>query len=152
MVETVMNSVAVFARMRSQQKGQVMDLLGTRGFFQNVEGQQHHIPVSVWQSGTMVPALALDAAYIRQDNACTCLACSLTWHTSQHLAVRQNNACACLACSLHRIPVSIWQSDSTMPALVMHAAVHHVPVKKASGSQTAWRIQLPCMQHSAEIK
>ena len=44
-VETVMTNVAVFSRMRSQQKGQVMDLLGSRGLFQNLGGQRH-IPVS----------------------------------------------------------------------------------------------------------
>ena len=44
-VETVMSNVAVFARMRSHQKGQVMGLLGHRGLFQHVEGQQRHIPV-----------------------------------------------------------------------------------------------------------
>ena len=47
MIETVMHSVSVFARMRSHQKGQVMDLLGRRGLFQSVQDQQHHIPVSV---------------------------------------------------------------------------------------------------------
>lgn len=62
MVETVMNSVAVFARMRSQQKGQVMDLLGTRGFFQNVQGQQHHIPVPLWQADRTISSFALRAA------------------------------------------------------------------------------------------
>ena len=45
-VEIVMTNVAVFSRMRSQQKGQVMDLLGSRGLFQNLEGQERHIPVS----------------------------------------------------------------------------------------------------------
>ncbi len=45
-VETVMTNVAVFSRMRSQQKGQVMDLLGSRGLFQYLEGQERHILVS----------------------------------------------------------------------------------------------------------
>ncbi|DBA92220.1 TPA: hypothetical protein ACH3X1_015928 [Trebouxia sp. C0004] len=43
-VEIVMTNVAVFSRMRSQQKGQVMDLLGSRGLFQHTEGQERHIP------------------------------------------------------------------------------------------------------------
>lgn len=46
LIQTVMTSVAVFARMRSQQKGQVMDLLGARGIDQNLQGQQRHINVS----------------------------------------------------------------------------------------------------------
>ena len=45
-VETVMTNVAVFSRMRSQQKGQVMDLLGSRGLFQTLGGQERYIPVS----------------------------------------------------------------------------------------------------------
>ena len=35
-VETIMGSVAVFARMRSHQKGQVVDMLGPRGLYQNM--------------------------------------------------------------------------------------------------------------------
>ncbi len=45
-VETVMTNVAVFSRMQSQQKGQVMGLLGSRGLFQYLGGQERHIPVS----------------------------------------------------------------------------------------------------------
>ena len=45
-VETVMRNVVVFARMRSHQKGQVMDLLGARGLHQVFNGQQLIIPVS----------------------------------------------------------------------------------------------------------
>lgn len=46
-VETVMRNVTVFARMRPGQKGQVMDLLGTRGLQQMYKGQQRTIPVSL---------------------------------------------------------------------------------------------------------
>ena len=47
LVHTVMSSVAVFARMRSQQKGQVMALLGHRGIHQQpLQGQaERHILV-----------------------------------------------------------------------------------------------------------
>ena len=45
-LETVMRNVVVFARMRSHQKGQVMDLLGQRGLHQMFKGQQRHVPVS----------------------------------------------------------------------------------------------------------
>ena len=50
-VETVMRNVIVFSRMRPHQKGQVMDLLGTRGLHQIYKGQQRTIPVSLlyWQ-------------------------------------------------------------------------------------------------------
>ena len=44
-VETVMRNVVVFARMKSHQKGQVMDLLGSRGIHQSLQDQQRHIPV-----------------------------------------------------------------------------------------------------------
>ena len=46
-VETVMRNVIVFARMRPGQKGQVMDLLGTRGLQQMHKGQQRTVPVSL---------------------------------------------------------------------------------------------------------
>ena len=46
-VETIMGSVAVFARMRSQQKGQVVDMLGRRGLYQNLDAQLRHMPVSL---------------------------------------------------------------------------------------------------------
>ena len=52
LVQTVMGSVAVLARMRGQQKGQVMDLLGRRGCYHTHAGEQHHLPVRtchVWQ-------------------------------------------------------------------------------------------------------
>lgn len=44
-VETVMRNVVVFARMKSHQRGQVTDLLGSRGINHSFQGQQRHIPV-----------------------------------------------------------------------------------------------------------
>ena len=45
-VHAVMSSVAVFARMHGQQKGQVMDLLGRRGVHLTLHGgEQRHISV-----------------------------------------------------------------------------------------------------------
>ena len=41
-----MRNVVVFARMKSHQKGQVMDLLGERGLHQIFKGQPRHVPVS----------------------------------------------------------------------------------------------------------
>lgn len=49
-VHAVLASVAVFARMRGQQKGQVMDLLGRRGLHLTLDGEQRHISVSLVQS------------------------------------------------------------------------------------------------------
>ena len=45
-LESVMQNVAVFAQMQSHQKGQVMELLSTKGLHQVFDGQQRHIPVS----------------------------------------------------------------------------------------------------------
>ena len=45
-VQAVMSSVVVFARMRGQQKGQVMHLLGSRGLYHLAKGEQQHLPVS----------------------------------------------------------------------------------------------------------
>ena len=44
-IESVMQHAVVFARMQSHQKGQVMELLSTRGLDQVVADQQQHIPV-----------------------------------------------------------------------------------------------------------
>ncbi len=46
LVQTVMQNAVVFARMRSHQKGQVMELLSSRGLHQIVDYQKRHIPVS----------------------------------------------------------------------------------------------------------
>lgn len=45
LLQAVMQNVAVFARMQSRQKGQVMELLGARGLHQVIRGQQRHIEV-----------------------------------------------------------------------------------------------------------
>ena len=44
-LETVMRSAVVFARMQPHQKGQVVDLLSTRGIHQLFDGQPRHIQV-----------------------------------------------------------------------------------------------------------
>lgn len=46
LLETVMRNVVVFSRMKPHQKGQIMDLLGSQGLHQMLEGQQQHVPVS----------------------------------------------------------------------------------------------------------
>ena len=45
-LETVMRSVLVFARMKPQQKGEVMDLLSVRGLHQMHQGQPRHLQVN----------------------------------------------------------------------------------------------------------
>ena len=47
-LDMVLQNVVVFARMQSQQKGQVMELLGARGLRLVVDGQQHHIQVPTY--------------------------------------------------------------------------------------------------------
>ena len=53
LLETVMRNVVVFSRMKSHQKGQVMDLLGTRGLHQTIHGQRMYFPVRP-QSGYLL--------------------------------------------------------------------------------------------------
>jgi len=56
LLEAVMRNAVVFSRMQPHQKGQVMDLLGTRGMHQQFEGQPRHIqvgePVAWFQQGS----------------------------------------------------------------------------------------------------
>ena len=47
-LDMVLQNVVVFARMQSQQKGQVMELLGARGLHLVLDGQQHHIQVATY--------------------------------------------------------------------------------------------------------
>ena len=46
LLELVMRSVVVFSRMKPHQKGQVMNLLGTRGLEHSINGQQQHLQAS----------------------------------------------------------------------------------------------------------
>ena len=46
LLETVVRNVVVFSRMKSHQKGQVMELLGSQGLHQVITGQQQHLFVS----------------------------------------------------------------------------------------------------------
>ena len=47
LLETVMRNVVVFSRMKAHQKGEVMDLLGSKGLYRVINGQQLHIAVSL---------------------------------------------------------------------------------------------------------
>ena len=46
LLETVMRSVVVFSRLKPHQKGQAMDLLGSKGLHVVLHNQQQHLPVS----------------------------------------------------------------------------------------------------------
>ena len=48
LMETVMHNVVVFSRMKPHQKGQVMNLLGSRGLYKLMGGQQQHFLVKVF--------------------------------------------------------------------------------------------------------
>lgn len=46
LLETVTRNVVVFSRMKPHQKGQVVELLGSKGLHLVIDGQQQHLPVS----------------------------------------------------------------------------------------------------------
>ena len=46
LLETVMRNAVVFSRMKPHQKGQIMELLSSRGLYQVIHGQQQHLPVT----------------------------------------------------------------------------------------------------------
>lgn len=53
-LEAVMRNVVVFARMKPNQKGQVMDLLSVRGLHQMHQGRPRHIQVKgAWTSASV---------------------------------------------------------------------------------------------------
>jgi len=47
LVQAVMLNSVAFTRMRSHQKGQLMDLLGRKGLHQMLNGQRQHILVRI---------------------------------------------------------------------------------------------------------
>lgn len=53
-LETVLRSTVVFSRMQPHQKGQVMDLLGSRGIHQLFAGQLRHIQVRLLPTYTLL--------------------------------------------------------------------------------------------------
>ena len=57
LLETVMRNVVIFSRMKAHQKGEVMDLLGSRGLYRVIDGRQQHIAVSSW-------AIAVPVLYV----------------------------------------------------------------------------------------
>lgn len=69
LVETVMRNVTVFARMRPHQKGQVMDLLGSRGLHQMHRGHPRTIPVSLLQNLYMLSGLVYVCVHSVEVNA-----------------------------------------------------------------------------------
>ena len=58
MLHMVLHNVVVFARMQSHQKGQIMELLGTRGLHQVLDGQQRHIQVATLEAAHVHSATA----------------------------------------------------------------------------------------------
>ena len=46
-VQAIMSSLVVCARMKGQQKGQVIDLLSQRGLHRTLQGEQCHLMVSI---------------------------------------------------------------------------------------------------------
>lgn len=72
-VQAVMSSVVVFARMRGHQKGQVMDLLSRRGLHQTLQGQQRHLTVCMNLQPRQAPCSAclLRFCKLRVSRFCT---------------------------------------------------------------------------------
>lgn len=86
LIEAVMSSVKVFSRMHSQQKGQVMDLLGQQGLYQHAlqqDAEPRHIPVSPC-SAYHYPCPALQAVAQALAPALLCPACQVAWNKLEY--------------------------------------------------------------------
>ena len=75
-LETVMRNAVVFARMRPHQKGQVMDLLSSKGLHHSFQAQSRHLPVSDQAHATcrqpqILPGNAVRLARIDVDDVST---------------------------------------------------------------------------------
>lgn len=60
-LDMVLQNVVVFAHMQSQQKGQVMELLGSRGLHVMLDGQQRHIQVATYYLSLHLSVLPVPA-------------------------------------------------------------------------------------------
>ena len=95
LIETVMLNCVAFTRMKSHQKGQLMDLLGNKGLHRMFNGQRQHIPVLLC---TVMP-------YISVGVSVACLAVYLSVLLSVH-----GSDCLCISpfkCLTGRRPVCL---------------------------------------------
>ena len=70
LLEVVMRNTVVFARMKPHQKGQVMDLLGSKGLHSVTDGHTHHIQVSTVLHYKHRLHVLCGAAHILHVNKC----------------------------------------------------------------------------------
>ena len=90
LLEAVMRNAVVFSRMQPHQKGQVMNLLGTKGIHQQFQGQPRHILVGepvVWFQQFFCQGLA----------ACSCCAV-LSWVLLCCVVLRSIVLCCAVLC------------------------------------------------------
>ena len=94
-VQAIMSSLVVCARMKGQQKGQVIDLLSQRGLHRTLQGEQCHLMVSIEQLSDLS---IVAAAFVRLRVHDLCLmtpsnhtlAHSLTTHSLTHSLIVRN--------------------------------------------------------------
>ena len=84
-VQAIMSSLVVCARMKGQQKGQVIDLLSQRGLHRTLQGEQCHLMVSIEQlSDLSVVAAAFMGLRVHDQCCMTPSNHALTQHSLTH--------------------------------------------------------------------
>ena len=104
-VQAIMSSLVVCARMRGQQKGQVVDLLSQRGLHRTLQGEQCHLMVSTDRLSYLSSEITAVVRLRVNDQDCTSLthslAHSLTHSTHTHLLTHTVNSLThCKECHL----------------------------------------------------
>ena len=130
LLEIVMGNAVVFSRMKSHQKGQIMDLLGSKGLHHVYNGQQHHFSVSYCilnppvlphsvsdialfqqlpQSRTRLQLALQRAHYLKLCDPCFQTMCSkiqMNVVSKRCLIAQQNQACSVFALSKFELPLA----------------------------------------------
>lgn len=81
LIQTVMLNCVAFTRMKSHQKGQLMDLLGNKGLHRMFDGQRQHIPVLL---RTVMPYMSAGVSIAWLS---VCLSVLLSVHGSDCLCI-----------------------------------------------------------------
>ena len=125
LLETVMRNVVVFSRMKPHQKGQVMDLLSTRGLHQLIDGQQHQFPVRRFSVTERHYLCNLQAPANCSNSANATAPFQSRKHAYQCAGAVShvdsiNTACACTVPNVHVL------HDVNAPAIIISKAQVHV--------------------------
>ena len=128
LLEAVVRSAVVFARMKPHQKGQVMDLIGSAGLHQLFEGQHRHIKVgsaqkwvlsclcfcTAWLDRRSVSLMCGAVVLMPRNALCCACACAVLCYACPSVL-----SCAVLCCAV----LCMSQRDVAWCTVLCHSAL-----------------------------